>query len=217
MTPDRWQTIERLYHATLERSPSERDALSRGRVPGRRDAANGGGVADRAWPGRTSNSGRSTGPGASRGPDQAIRRTACSAGPLSRTNVRTVRAAGIAGRGRNGRGVPRDRHAPQPDCGYQDPAARSSCRSGAPRAHTRSGNRLEPQSSAHLHHPRHRQRGRRRLHRHGVPRRRDAATASRRAARSRWGKRSSTAYRLSMRWTSHIAAASFIGTSSLPM
>jgi serine/threonine protein kinase len=25
MTPDRWQTIERLYHATLERSPSERD------------------------------------------------------------------------------------------------------------------------------------------------------------------------------------------------
>src|SRR6478736_5840867 len=27
MTPDRWQTIERLYHATLERSPSERDAF----------------------------------------------------------------------------------------------------------------------------------------------------------------------------------------------
>ncbi len=27
MTPDRWQTIERLYHATLERSPSERDGF----------------------------------------------------------------------------------------------------------------------------------------------------------------------------------------------
>jgi eukaryotic-like serine/threonine-protein kinase len=27
MTPDRWQTIERLYHATVERSPSERDSF----------------------------------------------------------------------------------------------------------------------------------------------------------------------------------------------
>jgi serine/threonine protein kinase len=27
MTPDRWQTIERLYHATLEHSPSERDGF----------------------------------------------------------------------------------------------------------------------------------------------------------------------------------------------
>ena len=27
MTPDRWQTIERLYHATLEQSPSERGAF----------------------------------------------------------------------------------------------------------------------------------------------------------------------------------------------
>jgi serine/threonine protein kinase/Tol biopolymer transport system component len=27
MTPDRWQTIERLYHATLEHSPSERDSF----------------------------------------------------------------------------------------------------------------------------------------------------------------------------------------------
>ena len=28
MTPERWQTIERLYQATLERSPSERVAFS---------------------------------------------------------------------------------------------------------------------------------------------------------------------------------------------
>lgn len=27
MTPDRWREIERLYHATLERSPNERDGF----------------------------------------------------------------------------------------------------------------------------------------------------------------------------------------------
>ena len=34
MTPDRWQTIERLYHATLERSPSERDGFLAGACQG---------------------------------------------------------------------------------------------------------------------------------------------------------------------------------------
>ena len=48
MTPERWQTIERLYHAALERSPGERDALSRGACEGDEALRARGGVADRA-------------------------------------------------------------------------------------------------------------------------------------------------------------------------
>ena len=78
-------------------------------------------------------------------------------------------------RGRDGRGLPRPRHPARPHRRDQGPAPSPRAGPRAPRPlRARGPRRLRPQPPPHLHAPRHRPAGRRRLPRHGVPRGRDA-------------------------------------------
>ena len=162
--------------------------------------------------------GRSGATGDSRGPQLAagietrrrVGELICNSQPAPTRSLRNPRAAR---RGRDGRGVPRARHAARPRRRDQGAAAAPDREPRGARAlRARGEDRLVAQPPAHLHALRRRPRGRHRLPGDGAGRGRDAGARGSRRARCRRRKCCGSARRSPTRSTARTARASCTAT-----